>query len=492
MKKINCSPFLCFLFLLFLVEIKVGFTQTDIDISAPSKLTSKASRFKIIGKNQDGYIVQLYGSIDILQSFGNDLRLIATKTIDFKNQTGLLQHIEMNKSGVTAFYLSNEKKATALMAQPLSNRFVESGNGVFIDSIFDRPDYASSNLRVTKSLNREYTLFYYPYFKGEKIDRIQFICLDNALNKIYTKTLPLNRPDNEIETAKFTVDNDGNAYAVFLKSKEKMTMAEQEIFTVYKVSAEEEAIYETEIKIKKNLFGDYYFNADNSNHNIVLSGFYDDDNPRNEPAAFGFFFVLLNTDSGTLNTLKYNDFEPHFMQELTSRQNQAPKLFTFNINRVILRHDGGAALITESLIKDSRETVFNSQFSPTFNSIQRINFYQYNDIVVFSLKPDGSQDWHAIMRKKQSSEEDNGIYSSFLISNERDKLRFLYIDEISTAASLREYVLNSNGKVSGKAILNQENEDLMLLPQAGKQVSPNEIVLPSYLRNQLRLVKITY
>jgi hypothetical protein len=96
------------------------------------------------------------------------------------------------------------------------------------------------------------------------------------------------------------------------------------------------------------------------------------------------------------------------------------------------------------------------------------------------------------MRKKQGSEEDNGIYSSFLISNERDKIRFIYLDEISTAAALREYVLSSNGEVTANNLLNQESKDVMLLPKAGKQVAPNELVIPSYLRSQLRLLKITY
>jgi hypothetical protein len=180
------------------------------------------------------------------------------------------------------------------------------------------------------------------------------------------------------------------------------------------------------------------------------------------------------------------------MNELTGKSSNEAKLYTFNIKKVMLRNDGGVLLIAESLIKDTRETIFNSQFSPTFNSIQRINFFQYNDIVAFSMNPEGTVDWRAIMRKKQVSEEDNGLFSSFLVVNEKERLRLLYLDEISTAASLREYELSSEGMVKSNNILFQESKDLMLLPKAGKQVSPNEVVLPSYLRNQLRLVKITF
>ena len=101
-------------------------------------------------------------------------------------------------------------------------------------------------------------------------------------------------------------------------------------------------------------------------------------------------------------------------------------------------------------------------------------------------------EWHAVMRKKQSSEDDNGVYSSFLTLNEKDKLRFLYLDEITTSGILNQYTLTSDGKSDRKAVLNQEEKDVMLLPKSGRQIAPNEAVIPSYMNGMLKLVRITY
>jgi hypothetical protein len=101
-------------------------------------------------------------------------------------------------------------------------------------------------------------------------------------------------------------------------------------------------------------------------------------------------------------------------------------------------------------------------------------------------------EWHSVLRKKQSSDDDNGVYSSFLSVNEKDRLRFLYLDDISTAGILNQYTLTSDGKSERKAILNQDEKDVMLLPKSGRQVAPNEAIIPSYVNGQLRLVKITY
>ena len=96
------------------------------------------------------------------------------------------------------------------------------------------------------------------------------------------------------------------------------------------------------------------------------------------------------------------------------------------------------------------------------------------------------------MRKKQASDDDNGVYSSFLMMNEKDKLRLLYLDDISFSGSLNDYILTSIGKSSRETILDQDDKDVMLLPQMGKQISPVEVVLPSYKNNALRLVKVTF
>jgi hypothetical protein len=101
-------------------------------------------------------------------------------------------------------------------------------------------------------------------------------------------------------------------------------------------------------------------------------------------------------------------------------------------------------------------------------------------------------EWHSVMKKKQSSEDDNGVFSSFLTVNEKDKLRFLYLDDISTSGILNQYTLTSDGKADRKAVLNMEEKDVMLLPKSGRQVAPNEAVIPSYMNGALKLVKITY
>jgi hypothetical protein len=104
----------------------------------------------------------------------------------------------------------------------------------------------------------------------------------------------------------------------------------------------------------------------------------------------------------------------------------------------------------------------------------------------------GAVEWNAVMRKKQASEDDNGAFSSFFIANQKDRLRLIYLDDISSSSDLNEYVLQSNGKSERKTLINQEVSDVMLLPKSGKQVSPDAVVIPSYKSGVLKLIKINY
>ena len=158
----------------------------------------------------------------------------------------------------------------------------------------------------------------------------------------------------------------------------------------------------------------------------------------------------------------------------------------------MLRNDGGAMILAESFIKDTRETVSALGAQPGFNTYHSTSLYQFNDVIGFSFNPKGELEWNAIMRKKQVSEEDNGAYSSFFIVNQKDKIRLVYLDDASSSGSLNEYILNSDGKNERNVILNQEDKDLLLLPKIGKQISPDAVVMPSFKNGDLRLIKITY
>jgi len=458
-----------------------------VEISNPVKLSNKANKFRVIGRNSDGIAVRLYGALDMINVYNEQMQLAAAKTIDFKNEDGMLQYVMLNKSGAVIFYLSQDKKYSVLLAQPVNSKYIEVGKPLVIDTIYDKKDLVASNLRFKSAVDQSHVMIYYPFFTGNKITSIQFICIDHTLQLVYNKTIPVNRDESELEESKTLIDNDGNAFIIVKPQK----VAVGDIFDVLRIAVSGD-FTTYRISTLKPLFGEPSFEIDNKNGNLVMCGFYNN-TTTGEDVANGFLYTSYNPASGATVKTSYTLFSKEFMTALTGRAaTETGKLYTFIIRKVILRNDGGAIIIAESLIKDTREVPINIGMQPGFTNYHTSIMYQFNDIIAFSMNATGEVEWNSVLHKKQASEDDNGAYSSFLIANEKDKLHFLFLDDISTSGELNQYVLTSDGKSKREPVLNMEEKDVMLLPKLGKQVSPNQVVIPSYKNGALRLTKITF
>lgn len=464
-----------------------GPSQPRTELSNPTKLSAKTNKFKVIGKNNDGIVVRLYGSEDVIHVYDNDLKLVTSKTISFKNKDGLLQHVMLNKTGAVVFYLQQDRKYSVLYAQPVNNKFMEIGQPVLIDSIMDRKELVSSNLRFKTSADQSSLLIYYPFFSFQKVDLIKFICVDRSLHVQYNKLVPIGRSETELEGSKTLLDNNGSAL-LMLKPERKTNG----LYDVLHLSSKGDFSNFT-IGTDKEIFGEPWFELDNKNGNLVMSAFYDDKLKPDENAAKGFLFASFDPANGTPVHTVYSPFTKSFISELTGRENVSnTSLYTFNIRKSILRNDGGALVIAESFIKDSREQAVPMGIQPGYNSFRTSEIFQFNDIIAFSFTPMGEVEWHSTMRKKQVSEDDNGAFSSFLIMNEKDKLHFVYLDEVSWAGVLNQYSLTSSGQAERIPVLNQEEKDLLLMPKMGKQISPAEAVIPSYKNGVMQILKLSY
>ncbi len=474
--------------LFLLMSSYVLMSQPKAELSNPIKLSAKTNKFKVIGKNNDGTVVRLYGTEDVIHVYDSELRLVTSKTISFKNKDGLLQHVMLNKTGAVIFFLQQDRKYSVLYAQPVNSKFMEIGEPILIDSILDRKELVASNLRFKSSADQSSLLIYYPFFSFQKVDLIKFICVDRGLKTQYNQLVPVGRSESELEGSKTLVDNQGNAL-MMLKPDNKKNFSQYDVLRL----SNKGDFSSYSINTDKQLFGEPWFEVDNKNGNLIMSAFYDDKLKPGEDAASGFLFASFDPANGTALHVVYSSFSKNFVSDLTGRENVTnTSLYTFNIRKAILRNDGGALVIAESFIKDSREQAVPIGIQPGYNSFRTSDIFQFNDIIAFSFNPKGEVEWNATMRKKQVSEDDNGAYSSFLVVNEKDQLHFVYLDEASWSGVLNEYTLTSTGSSNRRVILSQEEKDLLLMPKMGKQISPTEAVIPSYKSGVMQILKLSY
>ena len=118
--------------------------------------------------------------------------------------------------------------------------------------------------------------------------------------------------------------------------------------------------------------------------------------------------------------------------------------------------------------------------------------YYNEDIIVTSFSADKTVDWTKILYKKQFSQDDEAIFSSYFIMKTPSRLRLVYNDEIKRSNTVSEYIMDPGGWIKRNSLLSTSQQDLKLRFRDALQISSNEIIVPSETNYNLSLVKITY
>ncbi|RME12050.1 MAG: hypothetical protein D6816_01385 [Bacteroidetes bacterium] len=197
---------------------------------------------------------------------------------------------------------------------------------------------------------------------------------------------------------------------------------------------------------------------------------------------------------------------------------RSPELYNYSLDRLILRSDGGAVLVAEQFYIE-RETYYRDYY-PTYgyypygyyNSYYRNSrdidyLYNYNDIIVVNIRPDGDLQWTARIPKWQETRNDGGYYSSYAMSIVRDKLYFLFNDDARNFDPKRKgdriYKYTGNNEMMVLAEMNLQGDvqtypvissdgGVTLRPKMCKQTGLRELLLFGEAKRGFRLGKMIF
>ncbi len=475
----------------FILLSSITYSQV-ISVSGPNKVSSKTPRFAILGKNEQGIIVRRYGKTDTEIDIYNDrLDLEKTKTVHL-GESAMIKSITLNASGATAFYLEDGKEMSILYGRFLNSKFESSGKPVPIDTLTDVKGSAYDRWRFTSSQNRYYYMFYSKTYEEEAVKTVSINVVSRTLDTFHNATFEI-KGDN-MEFFEAIVNNDGDTWVILKEIEDKKADPKPIDFEVHYFRADSNETGSYVLNSRNAVYGQPKVVIDNLNSLLIFSGFANTPDSKGNPAAGGLLFRSVDPYTGREVASGQQAFSKQFIYELTGLDTSRieNRVYTFKIRDIMQRVDGGALVITESEYSETNQDDFSTYVSPGFSNFRTVTVFYFNDIVVFSISPKGSMEWQAILRKKQISEDDNGAYSSFTTMNTGDRLRFIYPVDIYSGADAGEYQLFAQGKMARDILFNQSEKDVMLIPKLSKQITPRELLIPSYKKGSLRLVKITY
>jgi len=368
----------------------------------------------------------------------------------------------------------------------------------------------SSNLLIYNEL---------PY-ENKDPERYGFRVFDQDFKLVWEKNVVLAYNSDKFTVEDYRIDNDGNVYLLGVlyeddaKWRRRGSPTYKYVLLSYMNNGD--AFEEYRIDLPDKFITDLTFRIGNDG-NLVFAGFYSEKGTYSVKGTY--FFHLDPHDRAVTDRMstEFNfEFRTAFMTERNKQKaaeaesrndaRKAPELLDFSLDELILRSDGGAVLVAEQYFV---EQDYNNGYSPygmypfyspfydpfyynRYSQRQTDYYYNYNDIIVVNIGPDGGIEWASRIPKRQETANDGGYYSSYAMATTRDGFFFLFNDDARNFGrddgKLYTYTGGSNsvvalaqvnikGEVSVEPLTTSRDAGVVTRPKMCKQIGKREMAV---------------
>ncbi len=289
-----------------------------------------------------------------------------------------------------------------------------------------------------------------------------------------------------------SIDNYGSIHFVFFDEKSLgIFKSEDDFFEILEYGPGYASVTNQLVEIKNYHVYDQAFKYDNVNHRLLCAGLYSD---KNREKAVGYFTFNLSTTHPEAYQILFVPFDDAFIASTLGKEETTQKgIMDSKIQDLVLRKDGGVLLLLEEVRRLERTSNLTSRSSFNNSAMMHITTdYYYEDILAIAVNPDGSEQWKNVLHKRQFSQDDDAIFSSYGVFKTPSGLRLLYNDEINVETTTSAYQLRGNGSMERNTIFSTDRQDVFLRFRDALQVSSNEVIVPSEYRAELKLVRIRF
>ena len=241
-------------------------------------------------------------------------------------------------------------------------------------------------------------------------------------------------------------------------------------------------------EMPQNLSKDIHLAFDEGNDAVLILGLYTE---ANRSSALGYFYFSEKVSNLTSNPeLYFHQFDEYFIQKVNGRRRGVNNTLDYYfIKDVIFQRDGSFLWVGEMYKEYIRRSP--SPYGRTSGLSGYVDHYT-EDIIIINVDATHNELWKNVIYKKQFSQDDEAIYSSFAVMKNPSRLQLIFNDEIKKNNTVSTYALDPVGNMQRRTVLNTEYENLSLRFQEAEQISDNSMLVVSEGSGVLNLVKITF
>ena len=478
-------------FLIFLFSVETRAQQ--VYISKEQKLSAEMIGFDVLGSLPGGELMvyKKYRFDDEIDIYDKEMKLRRTKDLTIKGISYETREFIKLENRIFQFYEEKNGKTTYLKYQEYTLELERKDDPVLIDSTISKIGENSSNYKIIKSENEQYIMCYQYAYQGGELDRVQLKVLNRDGRIVMASDSQLPSANFNAEPIDVVLSSLGRPVFLFenLNYSCKKDKADTHFYFLF--PGHGSAYTETRIEgIDGNCVKEMAFGIDNLHNIIIATGFIGNDAIDD---MNGIAFLKINgSTGGIIHSSTYN-YSQELTDNITGMMDKSSRYIpAYKITTVIPRMDGGVLMVGEYYDKNI-ENYDYTNYDPYYGyrtSTRQVEYYEYSDVLLLSLNSDGEVDWSNIIRKRQLSKEDRGVNSSFGLLNGYKNLFFIFNEDIAQNSNVLMYQLSADGTLDRQSLFNPSKQEVELRPVAARQISHNEIIIPSVYKRNLAFIKL--
>jgi hypothetical protein len=489
-------------FLIFLALYSYSSAQT-VKWSAQLQDNKKVPYLSILGAEDNGnfYVLRSNMSLDndkersgfrnrvyILQYYSSDLALLWEKDLKTSYLDGHISDVKLINSRlyVTSYLLDKKVKQYYFYTQNMGGDAKWIGQPMLLDSFAAEKMDEENKPGLISSRDQSQIAFSYRVTdKNGDAQIYKAVLLDTNLTIKYKREIAVPVPINLFLPIDFTLTDQGSFFVLGLHylTEKRIKAPDESYYELYGYNKVLGRIVNSAIRSESRFLTDVGFMPDNINHSIVVAGFYSD---KALYSTAGVFYYSLTEDSLHETKAINTPFSNEYLQKFLGERKESRELVNYTIRKLNLRRDGGVAVVAESMYETTR-----SYFDYYMQSFISHIYYHFGNIMVLSINPDGNILWNDVINKDQNSVDDDGFTSGFFMANTGGMLAVIYNKYIDDDSSVLLSSINATG-AQKTDVLFKDIEKVVVLPQSGKQIDEDVVIMPAYRQNKLYMLKISF
>ena len=412
------------------------------------------------------------GSIKaVIEYYDNSMKLLRQKELDleYKGKDRFLKDVVMvgGRLWMVSFFYNEKHEKTYLFAQEINKNTLNLMKDIVKVGEQDETNRERQDVfSLAQSRDSSKIVIFNQQPNSKDGQSFSLVVYNSDFNELWAKEAKLPYGKKNFKVEDYQVDNKGNVYLLGIIYTEGANRLEKRGKATYQydiVAYMRDStidVQEYKIALKDKFVTDLTFRIADDGE-MVCAGFYSE---KDAKGLKGSCFFKINPKTKDMTSISTREFDFNFMTANLSDKSKMqakaaiekndkerePELFDYSLDKLIMRSDGGVIMIAEQYFIEERllnnspygyspyygYSAWNSPYYSSFydpygyrsnRSNRRADYYyNYNDIIVVNIQPDGEIAWTSRIPKHQISVNDGGIYSSYSMSIVADKLYFAY------------------------------------------------------------------